>query len=41
LANGNTLVCSFDGRALVEIDANGKEVGKLPLEGRPFMALKR
>jgi hypothetical protein len=25
----------------VEIDGNGKEVGKLSLEGRPFMALKR
>lgn len=41
LANGNTLVCSFDGRALVELDANGKEVGRLSLEGRPFLAIQR
>jgi len=41
LANGNTLVCSFDGRALVELDATGKEVGRLSLEGRPFLAIQR
>ena len=41
LPNGNTLVCSFDGRALIELDSHGKEVGKLSLEGRPFMAIRR
>ncbi len=41
LPNGNTLVCSFDGRALVEVDAAGKEVGRLALEGRPFLAIRR
>lgn len=41
LPNGNTLVCSFDGRALVELDIFGKEVGRLALEGRPFLAIRR
>jgi hypothetical protein len=36
LRNGNTLVACFEGRALVEVDRAGREVGKLTLEGRPF-----
>ena len=40
LANGNTLVCSFDGRALVELDKKGKEIGRLATEGRPFLVLR-
>jgi len=41
LPNGNTLVCSFDGRALVELDAAGKEIRRLALDGRPFLAIRR
>jgi hypothetical protein len=36
LRNGNTLVASFNGRFLVEMDKTGKEVAKQTLQGRPF-----
>jgi hypothetical protein len=36
LRNGNTLVSSFNGRCLVEVDRLGKEVARLTLSGRPF-----
>jgi hypothetical protein len=36
LRNGNTLVASFEGRALIELNRAGKEVEKTALQGRPF-----
>jgi outer membrane protein assembly factor BamB len=36
LRNGNTLVSSFEGRCLIEVDRTGKEVAKQTLAGRPF-----
>jgi hypothetical protein len=36
LRNGHTLVSSFEGRCLVEVDRDGKEVSKQTLRGRPF-----
>jgi hypothetical protein len=36
LRNGNTLVCCFEGRCLVEVDRSGREVHKQVLQGRPF-----
>jgi hypothetical protein len=38
LANGNTLVCSFEECQVVEVDREGKEVAKRKLAGRPFTA---
>jgi HEAT repeat protein len=38
LRNGNTLISSFDGRYLVEVDHAGKEVAKHKMTGRPFAA---
>jgi hypothetical protein len=36
LRNGNTLVASFDGRCIIEVNRAGKEVRKQTLQGRPF-----
>ncbi len=36
LRNGNTLISCFEGRALVEVTRDGKEVSKQSLPGRPF-----
>jgi HEAT repeat protein len=36
LRNGHTLIASAEGRCLVEVDRAGKEVGRVPLQGRPF-----
>jgi hypothetical protein len=36
LHNGHTLIACFEGRALVEVDRAGKEVGRQALPGRPF-----
>lgn len=36
LRSGNTLVASTDGRMLFEFDRAGKEVWKVPAQGRPF-----
>jgi hypothetical protein len=38
LRNGNTLISCFEGRWLIEINREGREVGKQSLEGRPFAA---
>lgn len=40
LRNGHTLVASFEGRSVVELDREGKEIWKCTLEGRPFHALR-
>jgi hypothetical protein len=36
LRNGNTLVSSFEGRCLIEVDRSGKQVSRQELQGRPF-----
>lgn len=36
LRNGHTLISSFEGRYVLEVDRNGKEVRKQMLTGRPF-----
>jgi HEAT repeat protein len=36
LRNGHTLVSSFEGRYVIEVDRSGKEVSKQSLRGRPF-----
>lgn len=36
LRNGNTLISCFEGRSLVEVTRDGKEVQKQALSGRPF-----
>jgi hypothetical protein len=36
LRNGNTLVASFDGRCLIEVNRDGTEVRRQALQGRPF-----
>jgi HEAT repeat protein len=36
LRNGNTLIACFENKSVVEVDRDGKEVGKLTLQGRPF-----
>jgi HEAT repeat protein len=36
LSNGRTLVCSFEGRCLIEVDRTGKEIARQVLQGRPF-----
>ena len=36
LRTGHTLVASFEGRCLVEVDRAGKPVGRVALQGRPF-----
>ena len=38
LRNGNTLVCNFEDRLVVELDRAGKTVSKQKLAGRPFAA---
>jgi hypothetical protein len=38
LRNGHTLIASFEGRCLVEVDRAGQEVSRVPLQGRPFAA---
>jgi hypothetical protein len=38
LANGHTLVASGDGRYVVEVDRQGKEVWRKATKGRPFRA---
>jgi HEAT repeat protein len=38
LRGGNTLVASFEGRCLIEVDRSGKEVSRQTLQGRPFTA---
>jgi hypothetical protein len=38
LRNGHTLVASFEGRCLIEVDRAGKPVGRMALQGRPFAA---
>ncbi len=38
LSNGNTLVASVDGRYVVEVDRQGKEVWRKATKGRPFRA---
>ncbi len=38
LPNGNTLVANVDGRAVVEVDRQGKEVWTKATKGRPFRA---
>jgi hypothetical protein len=37
LRNGHTLIAAFDGRFVVEVDREGKEVSKQELRGRPFI----
>lgn len=37
LRNGNTLISCFEGRSVVEVDRQGKEISKLTLQGRPFV----
>ena len=37
LRNGHTLIAAFDGRFVVEVDRDGKEVSKQELRGRPFL----
>jgi HEAT repeat protein len=37
LRNGHTLISSFQNKCLVEVDRDGKEVGKQTLQGRPFV----
>jgi hypothetical protein len=41
LPNGNTLVASSSQQRLVELDAGGKEVWSLDVEGRPWRARRR
>jgi hypothetical protein len=36
LRNGNTLISCFEGRALVEVTRDGREIHKQSLPGRPF-----
>jgi hypothetical protein len=36
LRNGNTLVCNFEDRVVIELDRTGKEVSRQVLTGRPF-----
>ncbi len=36
LRNGNTLISCFEGRALVEVSRDGKEIARQNLPGRPF-----
>jgi len=36
LPNGGLLVASFDQKCLIELDSQWNEVGRRPLEGRPF-----
>jgi hypothetical protein len=36
LRNGHTLIAGFEQRTLVEVDREGKELTKIPLQGRPF-----
>ena len=38
LRNGNTLIACFEGKTLVEVNREGKEVAKTTLAGRPFLA---
>ncbi len=38
LRNGHVLVASTEGRAVFEFDRSGKEVAKIPTQGRPFRA---
>jgi len=40
LRNGNTLVATFEGRRVVEIDRAGKEVWQATTQGRPFAAVR-
>lgn len=37
LANGNTLVSSFEKKALIELDRDGREIRREELQGRPFL----
>ena len=37
LGNGNTLVSSFEKKALIELDRNGNEIRREELRGRPFL----
>jgi len=41
LANGHVLVCSLTGQCVIELDRDGKEVRKQPVEGRPYRASGR
>ena len=40
LSNGNTLVSSFEKKAMIELDPQGREVSRKVLEGRPFLIRK-
>ena len=37
LPNGNTLVSSFEKKAMIELDRNGREIRREDLRGRPFL----
>jgi HEAT repeat protein len=41
LPNGNTLVCSSEGRRVVEVDRTGKEIWEHRTEGRPWHVRRR
>lgn len=40
LRNGHTLITSFEGRQVIELDHEGKEVWQTPTRGRPFYAVR-